>query len=278
MHDSLLASFGGDRELALRKFIQAYLASVAAVDELVGQVLDALEQTGLDDETVVVFTSDHGWGMGEKGYFYKNSLWQESTRVPLIIRAPKITKAGARCDHPVSLIDVYPTLLDICGLPEDTVKDETKGEPLDGHSLVPLLRNSEGKWAGPEAALTALYVWADDYDPGKQSYSLRAKDWRYIRYANGKEELYQTESDPHEWTNLAGNPEHGTTLKRFRSQLLAIIPEPRPEPTPEQSAARWKESYVKKHPNADTDGDGVLSWPELKAHKAKAEKKSEPKR
>ena len=194
-----MASYGGDRELALKKFVQAYLASVASVDDLVGQLLDTLDATGLRDNTIVVFTSDHGWGNGEKAYLYKNSLWQESTRVPLVIRAPGVSKAGGASGTPVSLVDLFPTLLELCSLPGDTVIND-QGRPLDGHSMAPLLRDPDsGTWAGPDAALTALYKWAQYYDPAHQSYALRGRDWRYIRYENGKEELYHCAEDPHEW-------------------------------------------------------------------------------
>ena len=94
MYDSLIASYQGDRELALKKFIQAYLASVASIDDLVGDLLKALDETGLAKNTIVIFTSDHGWGNGEKDYLYKNALWQESTRVPLILRAPGFPPKG----------------------------------------------------------------------------------------------------------------------------------------------------------------------------------------
>ena len=267
MYSSLIKSFKGDRELALRKFIQAYLASVASVDDLVGEVLKAVDSSPLKENTIIVFTSDHGWGMGEKDYLYKNSLWQESTRVPLIIRAPGVTEAGGACPLPVSLVDLYPTLLDLCGLPADT-RISAKGRPLDGHSLKPLLKDPrEGSWDGPEAALTALYKWADYYDPAGQSYSQRYRDWRYVRYANGKEELYHTAKDPHEWHNLVGNPEQAGRLQRYREALLEIIPS-RPL-SEEQRATRWKNQYFKKNPEADTNKDGKLSWPELNAHRKK---------
>jgi arylsulfatase A-like enzyme len=169
MLDSLVASYGGDRKLALKKFIQAYLASVASVDDLMGDILEALKETGLDKNTIVIFTSDHGWGNGEKDYLYKNSLWQESTRVPLIIRAPGFSVNGKKCDQPVSLVDLYPTLLDLCDLPSNTMKND-KGRPLDGFSLKPLLQNPEtGKWDGPDYAITALYKWAQYYDPAFQN-------------------------------------------------------------------------------------------------------------
>ncbi len=265
MYDSLIASYDGDRELALKKFIQAYLASVASVDDLMGDILQALKETGFDKNTIVIFTSDHGWGNGEKDYLYKNSLWQESTRVPLIVRAPGFSVNGEKCDQPVSLVDLYPTLLDLCNLPSNTMKND-KGRPLDGFSLKPLLENPEtGKWEGPDYAITALYKWAQYYDPAFQNYSLRFKDWRYIRYENGKEELYHTVKDDHEWNNLAQNTKFKKRLTEFRNQLLSVIPKSIPEKP--KSNEYWKEHYFKKNPSADSNGDGKLTWAELNAHK-----------
>ncbi len=265
MFDSLVASYGGDRVLALKKFIQAYLASVASVDDLIGEILATLKETGLDKDTIVIFTSDHGWGNGEKDYLYKNSLWQESTRVPLIIRTPDQKNRGGKCEQPVSLIDLFPTLIDLCDLPNDTRKNN-KGRMLDGFSLGPFLESPKrGKWAGPEYAITAMYKWAQFYDPTKQSYSLRFKDWRYIRYENGKEELYHTAKDDHEWNNLALEKEYSQKLLDFRSTLLSVIPKKSPVKPPDDN--QWKELYFKKNPRADTNKDGRLSWPELKAHK-----------
>jgi arylsulfatase A-like enzyme len=265
IHDSLVKSFGGDHELALKSFIQTYLASVASVDDLLGKIMEIVDNSSLKDNTIVVFTSDHGWGNGENGHLYKNTLWQESTRVPPIVRAPGVSKASAECALPVSLVDLYPTLIDLCGLPSDTMKN-AKGRPLDGSSLRPLLTAPTGSWKGPDEALTALYKWAKYYDPAKQSYSLRFKDWRYIRYENGTEELYNTTSDFHEWTNLALNPEYRAKLEDCRSKLLARIPESIPEPV--QDADFWKADFFKRNPKADSNGDGTLSWPEFKAAKA----------
>ena len=271
MYDSLIASYDGDRELALKKFIQAYLASVASVDDLMGEILQALKETGLDKNTIIIFTSDHGWGNGEKDYLYKNSLWQESTRVPLIVRAPGFSVNGKKCDQPVSLVDLYPTLLDLCDLPSNTMKND-KGRPLDGFSLKPLLQNPEtGKWDGPDYAITALYKWAQYYDPAFQNYSLRFKDWRYIRYENGKEELYHTVKDDHEWNNLAQNTKFKKRLTEFRNQLLSVIPKSIPEKP--KSNEYWKEQYFKKNPSADSNGDGKLTWAELNAHKKMPESK-----
>jgi arylsulfatase A-like enzyme len=272
------------RNDALRHFIQAYLASVASVDEQIGRILDVIDNSSLKENTIIVLTSDHGWGMGEKDYLYKNSLWQESTRVPLILRAPGIGKAAGVATQPVSLIDIYPTLIDLCGLDGRTTKNE-KGHPLDGHSLKPLLENpGRGKWSGPDSALTALYKWRMKYNPSQENYSLRASQWRYIRYENGKEELYSTREDSHEWTNLADHSAHAATLKAFRQQLSKRIPSPQskvpPQPAfkPKPVAAKrpaakedtetWKGKYFKMHPQADRNKDGKLTWPEYKAHKA----------
>jgi len=263
LYDQLIKSYRGDRELALKTFIQAYLASVASVDDLIGDILDTIEGSSLKDTTVIILTSDHGWGMGEKDYLYKNSLWQESTRVPLVISAPGLAKPG-KCQQPVSLLDLYPTLLDLCGLPSDTTKN-AKGRPLDGHSLKPLLVDPKGKWNGPKAVLTAMYQWAKYYDPAKQNYTLRDQEWRYIRYENGKEELYHVAKDAHEWTNLAQDEKHRATLVSYRNQLLKRIP--KSIPAPEESAENWKDKYFKKHPAADADESGKLTWPELKSHK-----------
>ncbi|MEC9093379.1 MAG: sulfatase/phosphatase domain-containing protein, partial [Planctomycetota bacterium] len=237
-----------------------------------------------------VFTSDHGWGMGEKDYLYKNSLWQESTQVPLMIRVPGYKSNGQQCAEPVSLIDLYPTLIDLCGISRDTQKN-SKSRVLDGQSLVPLLESpATGKLADSSGALTALYKWAMSYDPGKQSYALRNSDWRYIRYENGKEELYQTSADPHEWTNLAETNNYANKLKELRQQLRERLPKPGtvpPQPpfVPQQSSPRqnkgkgkpgnqktaekWKADYFLNHPKADANRDGKLTWPELKAYREK---------
>ena len=280
----LLVESYEDKESALRHFIQAYLASIAAVDEQIGRLLDVIDNSPLKENTIIILTSDHGWGMGEKDYLYKNSLWQESTRVPLILRAPGIGKPSGVVTRPVSLIDIYPTLIDLCALDNKTMKND-KGHPLDGHSLKPLLEKpAEGKWSGPDSALTALYKWRMKYNPSQESYSLRADHWRYIRYENGKEELYATSEDPHEWVNLAENPSYSQTLISMRKQLLKRVPTPEsnipPQPafkpkviatkkTPSKSDAEaWKNKYFKRYPQADANKDGTLTWPEYKAHKS----------
>ncbi len=284
LFNTLVKSYESQED-ALRHFIQAYLASVVSVDEQIGKILDAVDNSPLQDNTIIILTSDHGWGMGEKNYLYKNSLWQESTRVPLIVRAPGVGKAEGVSPQPVSLIDIYPTLIDLCGLSGETKKND-KGHPLDGHSLKPLLEDpASGEWSGPASALTTLYKWRTRYDPSQESYSLRAEDWRFIRYENGKEELYFTKDDAHEWTNLADDPAHAETLHAFRRQLRARIPAPGSDlppqpafqpknpaskiPDPKPDAEAWKDKYFAKHPAADTNKDGKLTWPEYKAYRTK---------
>lgn len=213
----------GDTELGLKKWTQAYLACVAAVDDNVGQVLDALDESPLRENTIVVLASDHGFHMGEKDYLYKNSLWEESTRVPLMIRVPGLGKAGKQVDHPVSLIDVYPTLVDLCELPTTTIKNEN-GHALDGHSLRPFIhRPDTNEWLGPAGALSVVYAGkATDNDPTKQHYALRTKRYRFIRYNTGQEELYDHKNDPNEWVNLAGsNP----TYQNRQRELAAMLDE-----------------------------------------------------
>jgi arylsulfatase A-like enzyme len=207
----------------LKHFLQAYLASVSFVDEQIGTVLRALEESRFRNDTVVVLTSDHGWNMGEKEYLFKNSPWEESTRVPLIIRAPAVFSYSSQVDHPVSLIDVYPTLVDLCNLQGDTRKN-AEGGKLDGYSLRPFLRDPwfDG-WEGPEGVLSVLGVGEDRENVLEQNYSYRTQFWRYTLYRNGREELYDHRTDPHEWTNLASDEAYLAKKQELRSEMMAIV-------------------------------------------------------
>lgn len=209
-------------EVGLRKYIQAYLACVAFADAQVGVVLDALGNSKFKDNTIVIFTSDHGYNHGEKDYLFKNSLWEESTRVPLIICDPRSNIKGKRVDVPVSLIDIYPTIADYCKLSGKTTKNEN-GKQIDGYSLKSLADNPDkAKWKGSKLALTVITSKSDD---GKilKHFSVRSKNWRYILYSNGEEELYNHTNDPYEWNNIAANKEYKTIKNELHKQLLSTI-------------------------------------------------------
>jgi arylsulfatase A-like enzyme len=176
--------------------IQGYLASIHFADAMVGKVLDALDASPYADNTIVVLWSDHGWHLGEKQHWQKFTGWRVSTRVPLMIRTPA-GKPGV-CAHPVSLTSLSPTLLDLAGLP--AIKQH------DSPSLVPLLNRPDANW--PHVAITDLE------EPG--SFSVSDERWRYIRYKTGGEELYDNQSDPHEWNNLASSTAHAAQLEKYR--------------------------------------------------------------
>jgi iduronate 2-sulfatase len=222
-HFRLLKASYPTIEEGLRHYVRAYLACVAFVDEQVGKVVDAVDRSPFRDNTVIVLTSDHGYNMGEKDFLFKNSLWEESGRVPLIIRAPGVTKAGGVAGHPVSLIDIYPTLVDLCGLEGDTRKSD-RGAPLDGHSLRPFLEDPEhGRWDGPEAALTVIKAdGRPSTKPHEHNYAVRTRRWRYILYNNGAEELYDHDADPCEWTNLAGEARWAKVKADLRATLFRM--------------------------------------------------------
>lgn len=214
----LLHAAGG--ELMWKQWMQAYLACVAFVDEQVGKVLRALEASPHAKNTVVILTSDHGFHMGEKDYIFKNSLWEESTRVPLVVALPGGRNAGRQCDSPVSLIDMYPSVLDLCGLQGDP-NAAAGGLALEGHSIRPFLEDPrQGRWSGPRIALTQLG------GGDKAHYSVRSSRWRYTLCSNGEEELYDHSSDPHEWNNLAAAPAHSGTKSELKAELTKLIGKP----------------------------------------------------
>jgi arylsulfatase A-like enzyme len=184
-----------------KPLVRAYLASISYVDAQVGRVLTALTEAGLEKNTIVVLWSDHGWHLGEKGITGKNTLWERSTRVPLIFAGPGIA-AGAKCHRPVELLDVYPTLVELCTL--------SPQKSIDGISFLPQLRNSQAPRDRP--AVTT-------HNPG--NHAVRTEEWRYIRYADGSEELYDRRTDPHEWTNRAGEARYAEVKKQLAKWLPA---------------------------------------------------------
>lgn len=219
---TLKEAYGGDAEEGLKHFLQAYLACIAFVDEQIGTVVDAVNNSKFKDNTIIVLVADHGWQMGEKEYLFKNSPWEESTRIPYLIRMPGV-KTGTQVDQPVSLIDIYPTLKDLCGLTGDNRKNEMGGS-LGGYSLRPFLENPKTKkWKGPNGALTMVGNGLNNNEVLKQTYSYRTKEWRYILYLDGSEELYNNKVDPYEWDNLADNSKYAVKKEELKKEMLAII-------------------------------------------------------
>lgn len=199
-HNCPLPHYGLD-ELTCRKALQGYYASVSFVDAQVGRLLEALETLGLVERTIVVLWSDHGYHLGEhNGVWQKRTLFEESARAPLIIRAPGARGNGRECRRVVEFVDIYPTLLDLAGL--ETPRD------LAGRSLRPLLEDPLAEWDG--AAVTQILRPADSrLDEPVMGRSIRTERWRYTDWAEGAagEELYDHHSDPHEFQNLAVDPD-----------------------------------------------------------------------
>jgi arylsulfatase A-like enzyme len=187
-----------------RPAVAAYLACVTFVDAQIGKLLDALEAGPHADNTLVVLFSDHGWHLGEKQHWGKWTGWERATRVPLLIVPPRSAAAELPpgiCREPVGLIDLFPTLVAMCGLPAV--------DGLDGTSLVPLLRN-------PQAATQRTVVTTFD----RGNYSVRDARWRWIRYRDGSEELYDHQTDPQELKNLAGE----SSLSSVKTRLARSLP------------------------------------------------------
>jgi len=215
-----------DHPQLFKQWLQAYMACVAFIDEQVGTVLDALAASPHSDNTIVILTSDHGFHVGDKESIYKQTLWDSGTRIPLIVSGLEGMPQNVICKKPVSLIDIYPTFIDFCKLPEDPHQGRS-GYPLDGHSLKPLILNPKADWSGPNVAITAL--------PGKDHsqhrehigtlyphFSVRSEDWRYSLTSDGQEELYHYPNDPYEFTNLANKREFADIQAELKKQLIEL--------------------------------------------------------
>ncbi len=184
-----------------RYAVQGYLATINFVDGQVGRLLAALDDSPHRDNTIICLWSDHGWHLGEKMHWRKFALWEEATKAPLMMVVPGLTKPGSVCRTPVDFMNLYPTLADVCGLPV--------GDHLAGTSLRPLLADAQAAWNLP--AITTH---------GRGNHAVRLGQWRYIRYADGGEELYDRGEDPQEWTNRAADAE----LAGVKKQLAAFLP------------------------------------------------------
>lgn len=237
-----IASRGGDYHRHVveagqwQAAVQGYLASIAYADAMVDRVLTALDESPQAENTIVVLWSDHGWQLGEKQHWRKFALWDNVARTVLMVRAPRGTPGldqgsveGGRCSRTTSLVDLYPTLVELCGLPGK--------EGLDGHSLAPLLADPSAPWEHP--AITTY-----DYS----EYSIRTERWRYIRYIDDSEELYDHDADPEEWINLAGDPDYAA-VKAELAHHIPAAPAPLAETSYEVSPHHvppWKsqEDYL----------------------------------
>ena len=187
-----LARAEGDHQRILesgrwKEAVRGYLAAGAFCDAMIGRLLAGLDASPIRDDTIVVFWGDHGWHLGEKQHWRKFALWEEATRAPLVFVVPGLTRPRSTCARTVDFMGIYPTLCDLCGLATPA--------HVQGVSLRPLLADPDAPWDRP--ALTTH---------GHMNHAVRSEAWRYIRYANGDEELYDERADPLEWRNLAGDP------------------------------------------------------------------------
>jgi arylsulfatase A-like enzyme len=183
-----------------KKAVQAYLASISYIDDQVGVVLNALENSPHRNKTIVVFWGDHGWHLGQKRHWRKNTLWEEATRVPLIWVVPGLTIPDTRSGRTVDLMSIYPTLSELAGIPRPA--------HVQGPSIISLLRYPRASWTQPAVSTR-----------GAGNHAVRSKKWRYIRYNDGSEELYDHDTDPREWNNLAGNPNYNHVKQQLQQYL-----------------------------------------------------------
>lgn len=201
-----MAKAMGDHEKMLKsgrskEAVQAYLASVSYADAMIGRLLDALEKSPYRDNTIVVLWGDHGWHLGEKEHWRKFALWEEATRAPLIWVVPGVTKPGSVSERTVDFMTIYPTLTDLAGIKTPS--------HIEGKSIRPLLVDPKAEWSEP-AVMTQEFG----------NHAVRTEGWRYIRYVNGDEELYDESADPYEWKNLAGDP----AFANQKADLAAHLP------------------------------------------------------
>ena len=215
---------------------QAYFASIEFMDAQVGYTLDALDRLGLADNTIVLFTSDHGYHLGEHGLWQKMSLFEESARVPLIIAAPGVSQQGAASESPVGLVDVMPTLTELCSVPTQ--------DNLQGQSLVPMLKDPS--FEGRGWSLSQVMRGKGKDQKRTFGYTLRTPQWRYTEWDEGKRgrELYNHDTDPLEQTNLADDPDQADLIAELSATLKEAITQTLPESgeVPKVTQSTW-------HPN-----------------------------
>lgn len=208
-----------------RECVQAYYASISFMDAQVGRILDALDRLKLADRTIIVFTSDHGYHMGEHGLWQKMSLFEESSRVPLMIAVPNRSRGGTVAEAPVSHVDLYPTLAELCGVPTP--------DNLQGQSLVPMLSDPSVKgrgWALSHVTRGGIRRASPSSPAGVTGnrffgYSIRTPRWRYTEWDDGNQgrELYDHDADPKEMKNLAAETAHAATIAELSALLRNAV-------------------------------------------------------
>jgi len=217
-----------------REMVMAYLACISFVDEQVGKVIKALNNSKYADNTIVVLWSDHGQHLGEKKHWRKQALWEESTKVPLLFKLPGQKTKGVKSKRVVSLLDIYPTLVELCNLPE--VKK------LQGESLVSLLNNPEMK--RERFVLSTWYY---------KNHAVRSENWRYIHYRDGSEELYNHQNDPGEHINLAGDPQYEKIIEEHKKWL------PETDALP-AGTSEWKGDKLDRRIKEWISTDSIPAW------------------
>lgn len=209
-----------------KEAVRGYLAAGAFCDAMIGRLLEGFDRSPERDRTIVVFWGDHGWHLGEKQHWRKFALWEEATRAPLFFIVPGLTKAGSVSPRSVDFMSIYPTLCELCGLPIP--------KHVEGVSIKPLLADPQAAWDRP--ALTTH---------GYQNHAVRSEGWRYIRYANGDEELYDEAADPQEWKNLASDPQHAAIKSELAHWMPSTnVPTPKDE-KPDNSRKKAKKAARK---------------------------------
>ena len=217
-----------------KEMVYGYLACISFVDDQAGKVIEALESSKYADNTIVVLWSDHGQHLGEKKHWRKQALWEESTKVPLYFKLPGQKAKGLTSKRVVSLLDIYPTLVELCDLPE--------ANKLQGESLVPLINNPE-----MEQERFVLSTWY------YKNHAVRSENWRYIHYRDGSEELYNHQTDPGEHTNLASDPQYAQIIAEHKKWLP--VKDALPATTTE-----WKGDKLDKRINEWVANDSIPLW------------------
>jgi arylsulfatase A-like enzyme len=209
-----------------KEAVQAYLATIAYCDMNLGRLLDAFEKSAYRDNTIIVLWGDHGWHLGEKSHWRKFALWEEATRAPFMWVVPGVTKPGTISDRTVDFMSIFPTLTDLCGIPTP--------KHVEGRSIRPLLANPSAAW--DQAAVTTYRY---------KNHTARSAGWRYIRYANGDEELYDEVKDPNEYVNLATKPEFAAR----KTELAKFLPKTDAPDTEPPSSGGQKKGGGRKNKN-----------------------------